>query len=172
MNLKRFILLLFTGFVYGTLMAQVSEQEANLKAAFIYNFTKYIDWGNYNDRNEFVIDVLGDTTIANSLEQIAKEETINNKPIVVHVLENPSQAVDCDILFISKNCHFTLDKILPLVGKGVLTVSEQPGYARQGTAFNSIIVNNKLKFEANLKAISSAGLKAGSQLLKLARIIE
>jgi hypothetical protein len=172
MNLKRFILLLFTGFVYGTLMAQVSEQEANLKAAFIYNFTKYIDWGNYNDRNEFVIDVLGDTTIANSLEQIAKEETINNKPIVVHVLENPSQAVDCDILFISKNCHFTLDKILPLVGKGVLTVSEQPGYARQGTAFNFIIVNNKLKFEANLKAISSAGLKAGSQLLKLARIIE
>ena len=172
MNLKRFILLLFTGFVYGTLMAQVSEQEANLKAAFIYNFTKYIDWGNYNDRNEFVIDVLGDTTIANSLEQIAKEETINNKPIVVHVLENPSQAVGCDILFISKNCHFTLDKILPLVGKGVLTVSEQPGYARQGTAFNFIIVNNKLKFEANLKAISSAGLKAGSQLLKLARIIE
>jgi hypothetical protein len=172
MNLKRFILLLFTGFVYGTLMAQVSEQEANLKAAFIYNFTKYIDWGNYNDRNEFVIDVLGDTTIANSLEQIAKEETINNKPIVVHVLENPSQAVDCDILFISKNCHFTLDKILPLVRKGVLTVSEQPGYARQGTAFNFIIVNNKLKFEANLKAISSAGLKAGSQLLKLARIIE
>jgi len=172
MNLKRFILLLFTGFAYGTVMAQVSEQEANLKAAFIYNFTKYIDWGNYNDRNEFVIDVLGDTTIANSLEQIAKEETINNKPIVVHVLENPSQAVDCDILFISKNCHFTLDKILPLVGKGVLTVSEQPGYARQGTAFNFIIVNNKLKFEANLKAISSAGLKAGSQLLKLARIIE
>ena len=172
MNLKRFILLLFTGFVYGTVMAQLSEQEANLKAAFIYNFTKYIDWGNYNDRNEFVIDVLGDTTIAHSLEQIAKEKTINDKPIVVHVLENPSQAVDCDILFISKNCRFTLDKILPLVGKGVLTISEQPGYARQGTAFNFIIVNNKLKFEANLKAISSAGLKAGSQLLKLAKIIE
>ncbi|MGN6341374.1 MAG: YfiR family protein [Ginsengibacter sp.] len=172
MNLKRFILLLFTGFVYGTVMAQLSEQEANLKAAFIYNFTKYIDWGNYNDRNEFVIDVLGDTIIANSLEQIAKEKTINDKPIVVHVLENPSQAVGCDILFISKNCRFTLDKILPLVGKGVLTISEQPGYAWHGTAFNFIIVNNKLKFEANLKAISSAGLKAGSQLLKLAKIIE
>ncbi len=172
MNLKRFILLLFTGFVYGTVMAQVSEQEANLKAAFIYNFTKYIDWGNYSDRNEFVIDVLGDTTIAHSLEQIAKEARINDKPIVVHVLENPSEAAGCDILFISRKCHFTLDKILPLVGKGVLTISEQPGYAEQGTAFNFIIVNNKLKFEANLKAISSAGLKAGSQLLKLAKIIE
>ena len=172
MNLKRFILLLFTGFVYGTVMAQVSEQEANLKAAFIYNFTKYIDWGNYNDRNEFVIDILGDAAIANSLQQIAKEKTINNKPIVVHVLDNPSQATDCDILFISGNCRFTLDKILPMIGKGVLTISEQPGYAEQGTAFNFIIVNNKLKFEANLKAIASAGLKSGSQLLKMAKIVE
>ena len=172
MMLKRLLLLLFISSFYKGVAAQATEQESNLKAAFIYNFTKYIDWGNYNDRNEFVIDVLGDTTIAHSLKQIAKEKTINDKPIVVHVLENPSQAVDCDILFISKNCRFTLDKILPLVGKGVLTISEQPGYARHGTAFNFIVVNNKLKFEANLKAISSAGLKAGSQLLKLAKIIE
>src|SRR6185312_4626301 len=109
MSLKRIILLLCTSFVYGTVMAQASEKEANLKAAFIYNFTKYIDWGNYNDRSEFVIDILGDAAIANSLEQIAKEKTINNRPIVVHVLDNPSEATDCDILFISENCRFTLD---------------------------------------------------------------
>ena len=172
MMLKRLLLLLFISSFYKGVAAQSTEQESNLKAAFIYNFTKYIDWGNYNDRSEFVIDILGDAAIANSLEQIAKEKTINNKPIVVHVLDNPSEVTDCDILFISENCRFTLDKILPMVGKGVLTISEQPGYAEQGTAFNFIIVNNKLKFEANLKAISSAGLKAGSQLLKLAKIIE
>lgn len=172
MSLKRFIFLFFACFVYGAVIAQGSGQEANLKAAFIYNFTKYIDWGIYNYRSEFVIDILGDAAIANSLEQIAKEKTINNKPIVVHVLDNPSQATDCDILFISRDCGFTLDKILPIIDKGVLTISEQPGYAEQGTAFNFIIVNNKLKFEANLKAIASAGLKAGSQLLKLAKIVE
>lgn len=170
--LKRFLLLLFISSFHKGVIAQTTEQESNLKAAFIYNFTKYIDWGNYNDRSEFVIDILGDAAIANSLEQIAKEKTINNKPIVVHVLDNPSEVTECDILFISENCRFTLDKILPMVGKGVLTISEQPGYAEQGTAFNFIIVNNKLKFEANLKAISSAGLKAGSQLLKLAKIVE
>lgn len=172
MMLKRVFLMLFVSFFYGGVIAQTTEQESNLKAAFIYNFTKYIDWGPYNDRNEFVIDVLGDSAIANSLRQIAKEKTVNGKPIVVHILENPSEAIDCDILFISRNSGFTLDKILPAIGKGVLTISEQPGYAEQGTAFNFIIIKNRLKFEANLKAISSAGLKAGSQLLKLAKIVE
>lgn len=172
MTLKQFSFLFFISFLSFGVYGQGSEQEANLKAAFIYNFTKYIDWGKYNPTNEFVIDVLGDTPITNSLEEIARENTVNDKPIVVHVLDNPSQATNCDILFISKNCRFTLDKILPTISKGVLTISEQPGYAEQGTAFNFMIVNNRLKFEANLKAISSAGLKAGSQLLKLAKIVE
>lgn len=172
MILKRFFFLFLITFLSVTVAAQGSEQEANLKAAFIYNFTKYIDWGNYNGRNEFVIDVLGDTPIENSLEQIAKDNTVNDKPIVVHILDNPSKARDCDILFISKDCGFTLKKILSKISKGVLTISEQPGYAEQGTAFNFIIINNRLKFEANLNAISSAGLKAGSQLLKLAKIVE
>ncbi|MGN6268016.1 MAG: hypothetical protein ACTHM5_20230, partial [Ginsengibacter sp.] len=61
MMLKRLLLLLFISSFYKGVAAQATEQESNLKAAFIYNFTKYIDWGNYNDRNEFVIDVLGDT---------------------------------------------------------------------------------------------------------------
>jgi hypothetical protein len=172
MILKRFFSLFFISFLSAAVVAQVSEQEANLKAAFIYNFTKYIDWGKYNDRSQFVIDVLGDAPITGSLQQIATDNTVNDKPIVVHIIDNPSQATNCDILFISRNCRFTLDKILPEVGKGVLTISEEPGYANQGTAFNFIIVNNKLKFEANLKAISLAGLKAGSQLLKLAKIVE
>jgi hypothetical protein len=171
MFLKRFLLLLLISPCCGA-VAQTPDQESNLKAAFIYNFTKYIDWGKYNYKREFVIGVLGDSPIANSLEQIAKDHTVNDKPIVVHVLERPSQAADCDILFISRNNRFPLTTILQRIGQGVLTISEQSGYSQEGTAFNFNIVNNQLKFEANLKAISSAGLKAGSQLLKLAKIVD
>jgi hypothetical protein len=172
MRNKRLFFLLFISVLSGTVIAQVSEKEANLKAAFIYNFTKYIDWGEYDAGNVFTIGVLGNAQITTALKEIAENNTVNGKPIVVRSLENPSEASGCDILFISKSCDFTLDKILPHVDKGVLTISEQPGYAEQGTAFNFIIIKNRLKFEANLNAISSAGLKAGSQLLKLAKIVE
>jgi hypothetical protein len=76
-------------------------------------------------------------------------------------------------LFISQNSSIPLDDILAkTTGKGILIISEQDGYAELGTAINFVIVNRKLKFEANVKAINAAGLTASSQLLKLAIIIK
>jgi hypothetical protein len=154
-------------------MAQNGEQEANLKAAFIYNFTKYIDWGSYNDNYVFVIGVVGeDSPVIPALQEIAKTRTINNKRIEIRIIDDLSQIKDCDILFITKNCRFSLSSILKRLGKGVLTISESKGYASLGTDFNFVVVNQHLKFEANLKAIASSGLRAGSQLLKLAIIVD
>ncbi|MGN6249184.1 MAG: YfiR family protein [Ginsengibacter sp.] len=153
--------------------AQVAEQEANLKAAFIYNIAKYIDWGGYNNRNEFVIGVAGNTSkVIISLQEIAKNRTIQNKRIVVKPIDDLSEIKGCDIVFISKECPFALSSILSRLAPGELTISESKGYASRGTDFNFVIVDQRLKFEANLKAISSSGLKAGSQLLKLAIIVD
>lgn len=154
-------------------MAQNGEQEANLKAAFIYNFTKYIDWGSYNDNSVFVIGVVGeDSPVIPALTEISKTRTINDKRIEIRIINDLSDIRDCDIVFITKKSRFPLADILSRVGRGVLTISESKGYASQGTDFNFIVVNQRLKFEANLGAIASSGLKAGSQLLKLAIIVD
>lgn len=170
--LKRILLVtLFSAFA-GTISAQKAQQQANLEAAFIYNFTKYIDWGSYDDGSDFVIGVAGDSPIIQSLNAIAAMSTIDNKRISVKMINSTSDVTGCNIVFISKKCPLTLNSILEKAGPGILTISEQPGFAEAGTAFNFVLVNNRLKFEANLKAISSAGLKAGSQLLKLAIIVD
>jgi hypothetical protein len=57
-------------------------------------------------------------------------------------------------------------------GKGTLIISEKNGYAVQGAGINFVIIKQKLKFEANVKALNAAGLTASSQLLKLAIIIK
>jgi hypothetical protein len=64
------------------------------------------------------------------------------------------------------------DILAKTADKGILVISEKDGYAELGAAFNFVIVNRKLKFEANVKAINSAGLTASSQLLKLAIIVK
>jgi uncharacterized protein DUF4154 len=169
---KKLLLVSATVFYAGTISAQNAEQEANLKAAFIYNFTKYIDWGPYNRDSIFLIGVAGDSPIIESLDAIAADSRINNKRIVVKSISNGSEIPYCDIVFISKKCRMPLNYVLSKTRPGVLTISERPGFAEAGTAFNFVLINNRLKFEANLKAISSAGLKAGSQLLKLAIIVD
>jgi hypothetical protein len=151
--------------------AQSVVQESNLKAAFIYNFTKYLDWNNYNNANTFIIGVIGPSPVATSLNEIASTNTVNNKKIEVKVFNTPEEIEFCNILFIPKKNPYPLSSILAKVNKGMLTVSEEPGFARQGTAFNFVIKNDKLKFETNLKALSQADVKAGSQLLKLAIIV-
>jgi hypothetical protein len=152
----------------GTAVAQTQDREANLKAAFIYNFTKYIEWDTSTSANNFVIGIIGSSGITAPLTEIAKTNTVKNKKIIIRLYNKPEDIGNCDILFIPQKIPYQLGSILGKTGRGVLTISEEEGLAKEGTAFNFVIRNDKLKFEANLKAISSAGLKAGSQLLKLA----
>ena len=155
----------------ATVFAQTEAREPDLKAAFIYNFTKYIDWDTSAADKDFVIGVLGTSPITGYLMQIAKTSMAKNKKISIRHFTKPEEIKACDILFIPASTSFSLASILLYAGKGMLTISEQPGYGKQGTALNFVVVNDKLKFEANLKAINSAGLIASSQLLKLAIII-
>lgn len=147
------------------------NEEANLKAAFVYNFTKYIEWDLSND-NEFIIGVIGPSPIIESLREVAKSKTVNERNIVIRHFDKPSEITFCHILYISSNTPFPLYSILGKADKKSLTVSEENGFAEQGTAFNFILVNDKLKFEANVKSIMESGLKASSQLLKLAKIVD
>jgi len=172
MMLKRILLFLVITSSGSSIVAQTSESEAALKAVFIYNFTQYIEWDSTAMKNDFVIGVVGSSGVTKSLQQIARTKTVKNKKIIVRVFSKPEEIGGCHILFIPQKLPYPLQAVLEKVRRETLTVSEQPGYARMGTAFNFIIEKDKLRFEANLKAISSSGLKAGSQLLKLATIVE
>jgi len=151
-------------------LSQSKAEESDLKAAFIYNFIKYIDW-NADSATEFSIGVIGTSPVYHSLQEMAATKTVNDKKIVIKHFDNPDSITFCNILFISDNDPFPLSSILGKVGRGTLSISEEPGLAAQGTAFNFVEVKDKLKFEANIKSIKSAGLKASSQLLKLAEIV-
>lgn len=152
---------------------QSDNKEYNLKAAFIYNFTRFIEWDTLNNREEFIIAVINSSPITEAFEEIARTKTVNNKKIIIRHFYTAEEIGECDILFIAENSKIPLQKILDKTkSKNTLTISEQDGYAKRGTAINFIIVNSKLKFEANTKAISSAGLTASAQLLKLAVIVE
>jgi hypothetical protein len=165
----------FSLFIFCFFTVQQPKEKAeeyNLKAAFIYNFTKYVEWSAASTSNEFVIGIIGSSLINDPLVEIVKTETVNDKKIIIRQFSKPEDISFCHILFIPQKTTFPLDEILAKTSKGTLVVSEKNGYASQGTALNFVIVGNKLKFEANVKAINAAGLTASSQLLKLAIIIK
>ena len=163
-----FLFLLMTGF---SAMSQSEAEEDNLKAAFIYKFTKYIEWNAASGEKEFVIGVIGDSPIYDALEQIAATNRVNDMRISVRRFNNADEISFCHILFIARHNTISLRSILTQISKGTLTISEQDGFAKQGTALNFVVTGSSLKFEANMKSINSAGLKISSQLLKLAILV-
>lgn len=169
---KNFVLFIFLCHTAGFVTAQNKNQEADLKAVFIYNFTRYIEWEEGNSPGDFIIGVVGSSAVTASLNEIARSNKVNNKRIVIRVFDTPDHIEHCQILFIPGNLSYSLSSILIRVDKGMLTVSEEQGFARRGTAFNFLLLNGKLKFEANLKSLAATGLKVSSQLLKLAIIIQ
>jgi len=150
---------------------QTKEEEYNLKAAFVYNFTRYINWPSTSE-NEFTIGIVGSSLIYEPLQEIARTKTVNDKKIVIKCFSKPKDISYFYILYISKNSTIPLYSILTKIGTGTLTISEEEGYAQQGTAFNFVLVKDKLRFESNIRALNSARLKASSQLLKLAIIVD
>jgi hypothetical protein len=172
MRQKRCISLLMLLLAAVICYGQTEAEESNLKAAFIYNFTRFVEWEPSEIATEFIIGVVGTSGVDGALEEISKTRTVNSKKIVIKHFEKLEDVDKCNVLFIPKNVKIPLHEFLVKTeNKGVLVVSEKQGYASKGASINFVIVDKKLKFEANTKAISSAGLKVSAQLLKLAIIV-
>jgi hypothetical protein len=171
--LKRILfLLLLSCITKASVWGQAANQESSLKAVFIYNFTKYIEWDNLNADDNFIIGVMGSSSLDATIEAIAKRNLVKNKKIVLRHFTNPEDISYCHVLFIPRDYPVPVRIIAEKVNKKVLIISERQGAARQGAAINFIIVNDKLKFEISTEAVYTAGLKASSQLLKLANIVD
>lgn len=171
---KRYIPLLILSFsVLCTGLARPAMSgEYDIKALFLYNFSKYVMWPEFEAAPEFVIGVLGSSKIQEPLQVIADEKKVGDKPIVVQVYESLEEIEDCHILFVAKDKKRELDPILEAVNsRPILTVGETKGYAESGMILNFFMKENKVKFELNRSALEQSGLTASSQLMKLAVLV-
>ena len=168
------ILLLLSSFLIKP-KTQVEEYVA--KAAFIFNFTKFVEWEKpeVNGTSTFVIGVIGDSPIQQHLLDLAANKTINNKKIeVVKCAAKSPEACKCQILFVPETITTTEFKnfIAEVTTKDVLIISERKGFLDQGSAINFVLIENRIKFEISIQSLSKSHLKASSQLLKLASAIQ
>ena len=164
--------ILFPALVFGE-ENDVISLEDKIKAAFVYNFTKYIEWVDDDTTDSFEIGIIGDSDIIFPLQEIAEKELVNNRKIEVIHFQDIQDINICHILFISASEKKRLSDILQKVkDNNILTVSDSMGFAHEGVSINFIIVDEKIKFEINNSAIDQAGLQVSSQLLKLAILVE
>lgn len=150
------------------------SREYQLKAAFLFNFTQFVEWPATSlpsDQSPLVIGILGKTPFNSYLEEIVSGEKINGHPIVVHYYDNIDEIKTCHILFVNQGESKNVEKtVTGLKGRHILTVSDVPEFTKQGGMIMFFKKENKIKLQINQEAYREANLVISSKLLRLAEI--
>jgi hypothetical protein len=147
--------------------------EAEIKAVFIYNFTKYIQWEMPDSAAIFKIGILNGAEVSAPLKEIAAKKMVNGRKIRIEEYRDIDQIDHCQILLISEAHKASLEQVLSAIEKkNVLIIGESEGFAEEGAAIDFVLKNGQIKFQINRRAIKQSGLRVSSQLLKLALLIE
>jgi len=156
-----------------------NSSEYLIKAGFIFNFAKFVEWPQTTfaqPDSPIVIGILGTDPFGAIIDQIVQDKKIGGRGFVVKRLKwgaDPKDLKECKILFVGASERMHIDELVQIVrGLPILTVGETPGFAERGGVIRLVLEDNKVRFEVNVDAAHQAGLTISSRLLTLARIIQ
>ncbi|HZS46541.1 MAG TPA: YfiR family protein [Blastocatellia bacterium] len=159
----------------GTLHAQAIS-DSQVKAAFLYNFAKFIDWpadAFSSDSSPIVIGVVGNDPFGGALEQTTSGRSVNGRPIAIKRLRLGQDLRDCHILFVSVSEKRQLTAVMLSVKQAsVLTVGDMDEFIDEGGVIRFLLEGDRVRFEINLAAAERARLKISSKLLSLAKSVK
>jgi hypothetical protein len=149
--------------------------EYRVKAAFLYNFAKFVDWPEEAFRNAgepFSVCILGADPFGRALDEVVAGKAIAGRPLAVRRIPDAHQSAGCHILFVSPSAG---KQVLPVLAAakqcGILTVGEAGSSGSEGMVINFILASGKVRFEINVAAAADQKLRVSSRLLSLATTI-
>jgi len=145
-----------------------SMAEYRVKAAYIYNFAKYVDWP-IVDSKEFRVCTAGRDDLGGALSALDRRMA-QGREIQVRQNVSMDQLKDCQIIFVGeKDSKLLTSVVRQLLGAPVLIVSDNQQSAEAGAHITLASAEDRVEFDVNLATLQRANLKASSQMLKLAR---
>lgn len=151
---------------------EVQVTEYQLKAAFLYNFAKFIDWpadAFGGPSAPFTLCIIGAEPYLGA-QQTLTGKTIKGKRIELRQVAGIADTQGCHMLFVGAQAGESMPA-LSGIGRYTLTVGETSGFAGHGGVINLTRVDDRVRFEIDRAAGERAGLKLSSQLLRLAILV-
>jgi hypothetical protein len=166
----RLALLLVPAFVAGA--GAQAGLEYEVKAAFLYNFMRFVEWPSESPRVEepFRVCLAGDDPFGGGLERTIGSDQIDGRPIVVERVPIAGVSARCQIVFVPNSQTANAAAVLRALGTSpVLTVGESSGFLQAGGMVNLIVEAGHVRFDVNVAPATARGLKISSKLLRIAR---
>ncbi len=157
----------------------VIDREPEIKAAYLYNFGRYVEWPEPvaraadGGRPAFVIGIVGDSPVATPLRSIVATKKIGDRPIELRQFKSEKDYQPCHVLFVpaGQDLELTAAILKKARQTPTLIVGEEDGFSQKRGHISFYPEQNNLKFEINAAAAEQAGLKISSKLLSLGRLV-
>lgn len=165
-------MLVFAAVIFCSVAWAQERATHEVHAAMLYNFIKYVQWPNEAEGGEFVVGVMGEDDVYNTLKTWYDGKPKGSKKYVIKKLASAGEASSCQVVYLGKGKSKEFENIKNSIsGKSVLTVTDGNGLGQKGSAINFKVVDGKLKFELNQATVTSANLKVAGALTSMAIII-
>jgi len=149
-----------------------TELEYQVKAAFLFNFSKFVEWPSdafMSPGDPVTVCVMGDDPFGESLDSVVQGETVNGRRLKVHRTRSTAELRACHMVFVPRSERRQSEILSSLRGTGILTVGDGDGFLSDGGIIRFVLDQNRVRFEINLAAAEGNRLKLSSKLLRLAR---
>jgi hypothetical protein len=165
------------GMVIGWLPAVAespSDREYLVKAAFLYNFAKFVEWPPevfVGTQAPMILCIVGADPFGRVIQSI-EGKTVKGRRLVIQRAAEGKRLEPCHILFVSASENKRLPDLLSKLDRSpVLTVSDMRQFSHLGGMITLIKAQDTIRFEINVDAAQHVNLKISSELLRLAKIV-
>jgi hypothetical protein len=173
--IKRLLVLATLLFGVRVEAQQAPMSEAQVKAMFVYNFLKFVEWPvdtSIGAKDPFVVLIIGEGATADATEQFLESKSIGDRPLVVRRIRWDQSLAGARAAFVverdAKKLHRVLDAA---AAAGVLTIGEGEGFTTQGGVIGLLVEDRKVRFDVDTTAAQTAGLRVSSKLLALTHVV-
>jgi hypothetical protein len=158
-----------------TTEASTHDLEYRVKAAFLFNFTRFVDWppdAYASTESPLEICIIGNDPFGQNLDEAMAGKLVDRHPLKARRIRQPSEAETCEILFVSTSEQARQRELISaLNGHPILTVGETPDFIQDGGMVRFLLVDGKIRFIINQRMVELAKLTVSSKLLSVAHSV-
>lgn len=171
--LKRLGLIAVLGLIcYLPALAQIDEYQ--MKAVFLYNFAKFVEWPEkpfLAPSDPLVICILGSDPFTGHLVAAVHGKAIKGRPLAIRLVSGLPAPSECQILFVNSSDRQRFRSMAGrLKGEGILTVGEASWFIGEGGIINFKLEDGNVRFEISTQAAEQAQVSISSRLLTLGQV--
>ncbi len=166
--------LLFAGSICSP-FHQISQlaPEHEVKAAFLFNFTKFVTWPPIPAAQPFRVCVVADEATTAAIDRAMQNETILDRKAETLIPASSEQARSCQVLFVGRDGSSRGAAILSAVRSlPVLTVGDGPDFLERGGIIQFVAAEGRIRFDVHLSNAARARLSINARMLRVAREVK